>query len=51
VADHVSIGDNVVVYAKSAVFKPIPSAQIYSGIPAREHRAVLRALARLYREA
>ena len=49
VTDHVSIGDNVVVYAKSAVFKSIPPDQAYSGIPAREHQAVLRALARLYR--
>lgn len=51
VADHVSIGDNVVVYAKSAVFKTVPGEKRYSGIPAREHTAVLRALARLYREA
>jgi UDP-3-O-[3-hydroxymyristoyl] glucosamine N-acyltransferase len=50
VADHVCIGDNVVVYAKSAVFKTIPRKKIYSGIPAREHAAVLRALARLYKE-
>jgi len=50
VSDHVEIGDNVVVYAKSAVLKSIPSDKQYSGIPAREHRAVLRALARLYKE-
>ena len=50
VSDHVNVGDNVVVYAKSAVFKSIPGNAAYSGIPAREHRAVLRALARLYRE-
>lgn len=49
VADHVSIGHDVIVYAKSAVFKSIPPKQTYSGIPAREHSAVLRALARLYR--
>jgi UDP-3-O-[3-hydroxymyristoyl] glucosamine N-acyltransferase len=49
VSDHVTIGDNVVVYAKSAVLKSIPSNQQYSGIPAREHRAALRALARLYK--
>ena len=50
VADHVCIGDNVVVFAKSAVFKAIPPNKKYSGIPAREHAAVLRALARLYRQ-
>ena len=49
VSDHVSIGNDVVVYAKSAVFKSIPAKKAYSGIPAREHRAVLQALARLYR--
>jgi UDP-3-O-[3-hydroxymyristoyl] glucosamine N-acyltransferase len=48
VSDHVEIGNNVVVYAKSAVLKSIPSDKQYSGIPAREHRAVLRA--RLYKE-
>lgn len=50
VSDHVRIGNNAVVYAKSAVFKSIPARRVYSGIPAREHRAVLRALGRLYRE-
>ena len=50
VSDHLQIGDNVVVYAKSAVLKSVPSNKEYSGIPAREHKAVLRALARLYRE-
>lgn len=50
VADHVCIGDNVIVYAKSAVFKTIPENKKYSGIPAREHTAVLRALARLYQQ-
>jgi UDP-3-O-[3-hydroxymyristoyl] glucosamine N-acyltransferase len=50
VSDHVKIGDNVVVYAKSAVLKSIPANKQYSGIPAREHRAALRALARLYKE-
>jgi UDP-3-O-[3-hydroxymyristoyl] glucosamine N-acyltransferase len=49
IADHLKIGDNVIVYAKSAVFKPIPARKEYSGIPAREHSAVLRALARLYK--
>jgi UDP-3-O-[3-hydroxymyristoyl] glucosamine N-acyltransferase len=48
VSDHVTIGSNAVVLAKSAVFKSIPGQKRYSGIPAREHAAVLRALARLY---
>jgi UDP-3-O-[3-hydroxymyristoyl] glucosamine N-acyltransferase len=48
VSDHVTIGSNAVVLAKSAVFKSIPGQKRYSGIPAREHTAVLRALARLY---
>ena len=50
IGDHLDIADNVVVYAKSAVFKPLQKVARYSGIPAREHGAVLRALARLYRE-
>ncbi len=49
VSDHLQIGDNVVVYAKSAVLKSVTSDKEYSGIPAREHRTVLRALARLYK--
>ena len=50
VSDHVEIGDNVIVYAKSAVLKSVPANKEYSGIPAREHRAALRALARLYKK-
>jgi UDP-3-O-[3-hydroxymyristoyl] glucosamine N-acyltransferase len=49
VSDHLKIGDNVIVYAKSAVFKSIPKNKKYSGIPAREHSSVLKAIARLYR--
>lgn len=49
VSDHVSIGSNVIVYAKSAVLKSVPARKRVSGIPAREHNTVLRALARLYR--
>lgn len=49
VSDHVRIGRNAVVYAKSAVFKSIPPSDIWSGIPARPHQAVLKALSRLYR--
>ncbi len=51
VSDHLEIGDNVTVYAKSAVFKSISKNKLYSGIPAREHSAVLRAIARLYKNA
>lgn len=50
IGDHLKIGDNVVVYAKSGVFKSLPPNREYSGTPAREHRAVLRAIARLYKE-
>lgn len=50
VSDHITIGSNTVVYAKSAVLKSIPPNKEYSGIPAREHRAALRALARLYKK-
>ncbi len=50
VSDHVSIGNGSIVYAKSAVFKSVADKMKISGIPSREHGAVLRALARLYRE-
>ena len=50
ISDHVTIGDGAIVYAKSAVFRSIPRNIRVSGIPAREHNSVLRALARLYRE-
>jgi len=49
IGDHLKIGDNVIVYAKSGVFKSLPHNREYSGTPAREHRAVLRAIARLYK--
>jgi UDP-3-O-[3-hydroxymyristoyl] glucosamine N-acyltransferase len=49
VKDHITIGNNVTVYAKSGVFAPLTSNDVYSGIPARQHRAVLKALARLYK--
>jgi UDP-3-O-[3-hydroxymyristoyl] glucosamine N-acyltransferase len=48
VSDHLEIEDDVVVYAKSGVFKSLKQGVNYSGIPAREHGAVLRAIARLY---
>lgn len=48
ISDHVEIEDGVVVYAKSGVFKSLKKGRKYSGTPAREHQAVLRAIARLY---
>jgi len=51
ISDHLEIGDNVIVYAKSAVFKSISKNKKYSGIPAREHSAVLKAIARFYKNA
>ncbi len=50
ISDHVEIADDVIVYAKSGVFKSLRKGAKYSGTPAREHSAVLKALARLYGE-
>ena len=50
VKDHVEIGDNSIVYAKSALYKSIPSNSKYSGIPARPHNQVLRLWAKLIKE-
>ena len=50
ISDHLKIGDNVIIYAKSGVFKSVAKDKRYSGIPAREHAAVLRAISRLYRK-
>ncbi|MEO0205797.1 MAG: UDP-3-O-(3-hydroxymyristoyl)glucosamine N-acyltransferase [candidate division WOR-3 bacterium] len=50
VSDHLKIGKNVIVYAKSAVFSDLEANKRYSGIPAREHYTVLRALSRLYKD-
>lgn len=49
ISDHLQIEDDVIVYAKSGVFKPLKQGGKYSGNPAREHNAVLKAMARLYR--
>ncbi len=49
VSDHLKVGNNVVVHAKSAVFSNLAPDKKYSGIPAREHYIVLKALARLYK--
>jgi UDP-3-O-[3-hydroxymyristoyl] glucosamine N-acyltransferase len=48
ISDHLHIEDDVIVYAKSGVFKSLKKGRKYSGTPAREHSAVLRAIARLY---
>jgi UDP-3-O-[3-hydroxymyristoyl] glucosamine N-acyltransferase len=48
-ADHLRIGDRAVVFAKSGVFKSMPADAAWSGIPAREHQMVLKALARIYK--
>jgi len=48
VSDHVRIGDDSIVYAKSAVFRSVPAGSRYSGIPARPHGAVKRFWARLW---
>ncbi|MCX7994333.1 MAG: UDP-3-O-(3-hydroxymyristoyl)glucosamine N-acyltransferase [candidate division WOR-3 bacterium] len=50
ISDHLKIGDNVVIHAKSGVFSSLAPDKRYSGIPAREHYMVLKALARLYKE-
>ncbi|MEO0094625.1 MAG: UDP-3-O-(3-hydroxymyristoyl)glucosamine N-acyltransferase [candidate division WOR-3 bacterium] len=50
VSDHLKVGENVVIYAKSAVFSNLAPNKKYSGIPAREHYCVLKALARLYKD-
>jgi UDP-3-O-[3-hydroxymyristoyl] glucosamine N-acyltransferase len=50
ISDHLQIENDVIVYAKSGVFKSLNQGKKYSGNPAREHDAVLRAMARLYRK-
>ncbi len=49
ISDHLKVGENAVIYAKSAVFSNLAPGKKYSGIPAREHYLVLKALARLYK--
>lgn len=49
VIDHVNIGDNVKVGAKSLVIADIPAGTSVSGIPARPHREFLRSVATMYR--
>lgn len=49
VTGHVTIADGAMVAAKAAVFRALPRAQLYSGIPARPHDEWLRAHANLAR--
>jgi UDP-3-O-[3-hydroxymyristoyl] glucosamine N-acyltransferase len=49
VRDHVSIGDDAVILAKSAVFRSVPAGATYSGIPARPHAEAQRVLAAVWR--
>lgn len=46
---HLTIGNNVVVGAKSAVYKDLPDGAFVTGVPARPHREWLKANANLQR--
>ncbi len=46
---HLNIGNNVVVGAKSAVYKDLPDGAFVTGVPARPHREWLKANANLQR--
>lgn len=47
--DHITLGNDVKVGAKSAVFGDWPDGATVSGYPAKSHREFLRAVAALYR--
>ena len=47
--DHIELGDDVKVGAKSAVMSSVPAGTAVSGYPARPHREFLRAVATMYR--
>jgi UDP-3-O-[3-hydroxymyristoyl] glucosamine N-acyltransferase len=47
--DHVELGDDVKVGAKSAVMSNVPAGSAVSGYPARPHREFLRAMSTVYR--
>lgn len=48
VKDHIEIGSDSVIYAKSAVFRSIPANSHYWGIPARPLKQMMRFWARLW---
>lgn len=50
IKEGVRIGDNSKILAKAGVFKSFPKGSIISGIPAREHREMLKVYARLFRD-
>lgn len=47
--DHIELGDDVRVGAKSAVMSNVPAGGAVTGYPARPHREFLRAMATVYR--
>jgi len=49
IVDHIKVGDGAKITAKSAVTKSVPPYSIYSGVPARERKKVLKALAFLFK--
>ena len=49
ISDHVEIGADAILSARSVVIKDVPAGATYSGYPARPHREFLRAQAALYR--
>lgn len=49
ISDHVRVGNDVVLYARSAVFRSVPDGAHYSGIPARPHSETRLLWARLMR--
>lgn len=50
IRDHITIGANSVIYAKSAVFRSLPPGSHYWGIPARPLRQMQRFWARLWHQ-
>ncbi|MFW2467229.1 MAG: DapH/DapD/GlmU-related protein, partial [Candidatus Puniceispirillaceae bacterium] len=50
VADHVAVGDNVIVAAQSGVTKDLNKPQLYIGYPAQPARDFWRGQARLRKQ-